>query len=93
MLHAAKLGDDCIVAVDGHGLVQVLETGHFALHEYANRFYCITKQLTITYSCRSLKEWKKMVGDDSSKALQVNMHTCVQVSTCMYLAIDDLPKG
>ena len=33
MLHAAKLGDDCVVTVDGQGLVQILETGHFALHE------------------------------------------------------------
>jgi len=33
MLHAAKLGDDNVVTVDGRGLVQVLETGHFALHE------------------------------------------------------------
>ena len=33
VLHAAKLGDDCVVVVDGHGLVQVVETGHFALHE------------------------------------------------------------
>ena len=33
VLHAAKLGDDCVVVVDGHGLVQILETGHFALHE------------------------------------------------------------
>jgi len=33
MLHAAKLGDDCVVTVNGRGLVQILETGHFALHE------------------------------------------------------------
>ena len=33
VLHAAKLGDDSVVVVDGHGVVQVLETGHFALHE------------------------------------------------------------
>ena len=33
VLHAAKLGDDCVVVVDGQGLVQVLETGHFALHK------------------------------------------------------------
>lgn len=32
-LHAAKLGDDCVAVVDGQGLVQILETGHFALHE------------------------------------------------------------
>lgn len=33
VLHAARLGDDCVVVVDGQGLVQVLETGHFALHK------------------------------------------------------------
>ena len=33
VLHAAKLGDDCVVTVDGRGLIHILETGHFALHE------------------------------------------------------------
>lgn len=33
VLHVAKLGEDCVAVVDGRGLVQVLETGHFALHE------------------------------------------------------------
>lgn len=33
VLHVAKLDGDCVVVVDGRGLVQVLETGHFALHK------------------------------------------------------------